>query len=77
MNKDYIVVENGLFKDSFTEEAVVFGTAGEHTTAEEYTIAAEEMWIDLINEIATSEVNLSVMTEQEIINYLDQISQEE
>ena len=83
-NKDYIVVENGLFKDSFTEEAVVnkelrqrvvqdpviFGTAGEHTTA-------EEMWIDLINEIPTPEVNLSVMTEQEIINYLDQISQEE
>ena len=125
MNKDYIVVENGLFKDSFTEEVVVnkelrqrvisksrragfsgptldipfytgveghrqfqealqgvvqdpviFNTAGEHTTAEEYTIAAEEIWTDLRNEIPTPEVDLSIMTEQEIINHFDTISNE-
>ena len=119
MNKEYIVISNGLFKDSFAEEAVVdkelrqrvisksrragfsgptldipfytgvegyrqfqeilrgitqdpviFGTAGEHT-------AAEEMWTDIRNETQTPEVDLSVMTEKEIINHFDTISNEE
>ena len=118
MNKNYIIVENGLFKDSFTEEAVInkelqqrvisksrragfsgstlgipfytgteeyrqfqeaiqivvqdpviFGTAGEHITA-------EEIWVDLRNETPIPEVDLSVMTEQEIINHFDTISNE-
>ena len=118
-NKDYIVISNGQFKDSFTEEAVVnkelrqrviaksrragfsrsssditlytgvegyrqfqeilrgiiqdpviSSTTGEHT-------AAEEIWIDLRNETQTPEIDLSVMTEQEIINHFDTISNEQ
>ena len=52
------------------QDPVIFGTAGEHTTA------AEEMWIDLRNETQTPEIDLSVMTEQEIINHFDTISNE-
>ena len=133
MNKDYIIVENGLFKDSFTEEAVVnkelqqkvisksrrtgyshslngtmsalytgeaglqafgeavhreierqlnssstltgtpiiFGTAGESQ------LENEQLWTDIRNETQTPEVDLSVMTEQEIINHFDTISNEQ
>ena len=132
MNKDYIVVENGLFKDSFTEEAVVnkelrqrvisksrrvgyshslnetmpvfytgeaglqafeeavhreierqrnstpiiFGTAGE------FQLEYEQMWNDLRTESIPIEERDSIitvrnMTEQELINYFDTISNEE
>ena len=132
MNKDCIVVENGLFKDSFTEEAVVnkelrqkvisksrrvgyshslngtmpvfytgeaglqafdeavhreierqlnssstltgipiiFGTTGESQ------LENEQLWTDIRNETQTPEVDLSIMTEQEIINHFDTISNE-
>ena len=114
MNKNYIIVENGLFKDSFTEEAVInkelqqrvisksrrAGFSGStlgipfYTGTEEYrqfqevverivqdSIAldaarghtpVEEIYIDL-----RPEVDLSVMTEQEIINDFDTISNEQ
>lgn len=83
MNKDYIVVKNGLFKDSFTGEAVhreierqrnstpiIFGTAGG------FQLENEQLWTDIRNETQTPEVNLSVMTEEEIINHFDTISNE-
>lgn len=133
MNKDYKVIENGLFKDSSIEEAVVdkelqhtvmlksrragyshsvngvmsalytgqaglqafgeavhrelerqinsrstltgtpiiFGTAGESQ------LENEQLWTDIRNETQTPEINLSVMTEEEIINHFDRISNEE
>ena len=89
MNIDYIVVENGLFKDSFTGEAVhreierqlnsssiltgipiIFGTTGESQ------LENEQLWTDIRNETQTPEVDLSVMTEEEIINHFDTISNE-
>ena len=90
MNKDYIIVENGLFKDSFTEEAVINKELQQkiiskaeflrsqpvvHTSAEGH-ITAEKIWVDLRNEISTPTIDLSVMTEQEIINHFDTISNE-
>ena len=109
MNKDYIIVDNGLFKDSFTEEAVINKKIKKkiisraeflrsqpvvHTSAEGHiqfqevverivqdSIAldaarghtpVEEIYIDL-----RPEVDLSVMTEQEIINHFDTISNEQ
>ena len=90
MNKNYIIVENGLFKDSFTEEAVINKELRQkiiskaeflrsqpviYTSAEGH-ITAEEIWVDLRNEISTPTIDLSVMTEQEIINHFDTISNE-
>ena len=133
VNNIYVVVSNGLFKDSFTEEAVVnkelrqrvisksrrtgyshslngtmpvlytgearlqafdeavhreierqrnfsstltgtpiiFGTDGESQ------LENEQLWTDIRNETQTPEVDLSVMTEKEIINHFDTISNEE
>ena len=132
-NKDYIVISNGLFKDSFTEEAVVnkellqrvisksrrtgyshslneimsalytgeaglqafdeavhreierqrnfsstlTGTAITFGTAGESQLENEQLWTDIRNETQTPEVDLSVMTEEEIINHFDTISNEQ
>ena len=46
------------------------------TPGEMFTGTAEEMWIDLRNEIPIPRIDLSVMTEQEIINHFDTISNE-
>ena len=50
---------------------IIYGTAGESQ------LENEQLWTDIRNETQTPEVDLSVMTEQEIINHFDTISNEE
>ena len=56
---------------TLTGTPIIFGTEGESQ------LENEQLWTDIRNETQTPEVDLSVMTEEEIINHFDTISNEE
>ena len=47
---------------------IIFGTAGE------YQLENEQIWADTRNETQTPEINLSQMTEQQLIEYYDNLT---